>query len=147
MKQISLIEAEYIAFELVNEMLKYDEPIPDFASRYPNILESCLAQPFQEFDGKQLYPTYTEKTALLFYLITKNHPFKNGNKRMAVMLMIYFLYKNGMWIEALPDDIYKIAMRIAKSKANEKDKTLKRLRRDLDRLIVKKDFRFFRKND
>jgi len=45
MRIITIKEVEYIAFKLAQEMMAFDEPIPDFSTRYPNILESCLAFP------------------------------------------------------------------------------------------------------
>lgn len=46
---------------------------------------------YQSFDGKDLYPTIEEKAANFLYLITKNHTFIDGNKRIAATLFIYFL--------------------------------------------------------
>lgn len=93
MEHISLHEAEYIAHSLAREFLDYDKPIPDFITRQPHKLESCLRQPFQNFNGKDLYPTLINKAVLLFYLIIKNHPFENGNKRMAVTITLVFYTK------------------------------------------------------
>jgi len=84
MKIVTVKDVEYIAFKLAREMLSFDEPIPDFSTRFPNVLESCLAVPFQSFSGKSLYPTLISKAAMLFYLLIKNHPFQNGNKRIAI---------------------------------------------------------------
>ena len=95
MKNITVKEVEYIAFKLAQEMLSFDEPIPDFSTRFPNILESCLATPFQSFAKKSLYPTFVSKAAMLFYLLIKNHPFQNGNKRIAMTTLFVFLYRNG----------------------------------------------------
>ena len=55
MKTLTVKEVEYLAFRLAQELLVYDEPIPDFSSRFPNILESCVATPFQKFSRKSLY--------------------------------------------------------------------------------------------
>lgn len=77
MEIITVKEVEYIAFKLSQEMLAFDEPIPDFSTRYPNILESCLATPFQSFSGKSLYSGLISKASILFYLMIKNHPFQN----------------------------------------------------------------------
>ena len=46
-RQLSLKEVEYSAFEMARKHMTWDEPIPDFKSRYPNVLESCDATPFQ----------------------------------------------------------------------------------------------------
>lgn len=124
MKSLSLSEAEYIAHQLAKELFEFDEPLPDFRTRYPGRLESCLAQPFQHFDGKPLYRTLSQRAALLFYLVIKNHPFENGNKRMALTLMLVFMYKNGLWIEMEPEELYKIACEVAQSEPKRKDAIL-----------------------
>ena len=81
---ITIAEVEYLAFQLAKEHLAFDEPIPDFTTRFPNRLESCVLTPFQTFSGKALYPTLVAKAGILFYLMIKNHPFQNGNKRIAI---------------------------------------------------------------
>jgi hypothetical protein len=55
MKEITIAEVEYIAFRLAKELLEFDEPIPNFSTRFPNTLESCLAVPFQKFTRKDVY--------------------------------------------------------------------------------------------
>lgn len=122
MKPLTLQEIEYLAHKVAKELMDFDEPLPAFATRYPGVLESCLAQPFQSFGTEELYPGLIDKAVALFYFITKNHPFENGNKRMAVTTMLLFLYKNGQWLQIDPDDLYKIAMTVANSKPKEKDK-------------------------
>ncbi|HSX33465.1 MAG TPA: type II toxin-antitoxin system death-on-curing family toxin [Candidatus Saccharimonadales bacterium] len=97
------------------------EPIPPFNTRYPGKLESSLAQPFQTFDGKFLYRTFAEKAAVLFYLITKNHCFTNGNKRMAVTLTTLFFFVNKRWIDVTPLGLYEIARVVAESRPEQRD--------------------------
>jgi death-on-curing protein len=97
MKKLTVKEVEYIAFKLAQKLLSFKEPIPDFATRYPNILESCLATPFQSFGGKSGYPSFIDKASALFYLLIKNHPFQNGNKRIAMTTLLVFLHKNKKW--------------------------------------------------
>ncbi|MFH0951795.1 MAG: hypothetical protein V1838_01250 [Patescibacteria group bacterium] len=46
MRPLSVGEIKYVAFRLAKEHLTFNEPIPDFQTRYPDKLESCLAQPF-----------------------------------------------------------------------------------------------------
>lgn len=75
MKIITVSDVEYLAHRLAKEHLSFNEPIPDFSTRYPNILESCLLTPFQRFGGKSLYPSLASKAGILFYLMIKNHPF------------------------------------------------------------------------
>ena len=67
-----------------------------FANPKDNSFESSVNQIYQTFDGKELYPTLEEKAAMLLYLITKNHSFSDGNKRIAASCFLYFLDKNNM---------------------------------------------------
>lgn len=50
----------------------------------------------QTFGGKDVYPTVQEKAANLLYLITKNHCFTDGNKRIAAAVFIAYADKNGL---------------------------------------------------
>ncbi|HXK40510.1 MAG TPA: type II toxin-antitoxin system death-on-curing family toxin [Candidatus Paceibacterota bacterium] len=121
---ISIIEVELIAYRLADKLMKFDEPIPDFGTRFPSILESCIATPFQEFGGKFLYEGLVKKAAVLFYLMIKNHPFKNGNKRIAMMSMLYLLHKNGKWIESDNQVLYNFAKWVASSDPSVRDATV-----------------------
>jgi prophage maintenance system killer protein len=53
-----------------------------------------LVSIFQTFDGSQLYPSIEEKAASLLYFLVKNHPFIDGNKRIAAFLFLWFLDRN-----------------------------------------------------
>lgn len=121
---ISITEVELIAYQLAEKLLKFDEPITDFGTRFPSILESCLATPFQKFGGKFLYEGLVKKTSVLFYLMIKNHPFKNGNKRIAMMSMLYLLHKNRKWIESDNQVLYNFAKWVASSDPSVKDATV-----------------------
>ncbi|HPP23482.1 MAG TPA: type II toxin-antitoxin system death-on-curing family toxin [Candidatus Saccharicenans sp.] len=136
METISVQEVEYIAYRLAREMLTFDEPIPDFSSRFPNILESCLAVPFQSFSRKQLYPGLISKASILFYLLIKNHPFQNGNKRIAITTLFVFLYKNKKWIKVDTQELYNFAVWVAQSPAKVKDETVMAIERFLKTYLV-----------
>jgi death-on-curing protein len=123
-KTLSVREVEQVAFRLAREKMIYDEPIPDFATRFPHILESCLAVPFQKFARKFLYQTLSQKVAILFYLLIKNHPFQNGNKRIAITTLFYFLFKNGKWLKVDSRQLYNFAVWVAESPAELKDDTV-----------------------
>ena len=137
MKGITVKEVEYIVFRLAREMLAFDEPIPDFSSRFPNILESCLATPFQSFAKKSLYPTLISKAAMLFYLLIKNHPFQNGNKRIAMTTLLVFLYRNGKWIRVDTQELYNFTVWVAQSPRTVKDETVKATEKFLKSHLVK----------
>ena len=124
---LSLEEVEHITFTLAREILSFNEPIPDFGTRYPNRLEACLESPRQSYDG-ELYPTLIEKAAILFYLMIKDHPFKNGNKRIAMTTLILFLYRNKKWIKVNSHEFYRFTMWIAESPAKAKEGTLHAIR-------------------
>lgn len=136
METISVQEVEYIAHRLAREMLSFDEPIPDFSSRFPDILESCLAVPFQSFSRKQLYPGLISKASILFYLLIKNHPFQNGNKRIAITTLFVFLYKNKKWIKVDTQELYNFAVWVAQSPAKVKDETVMAIERFLKTYLV-----------
>lgn len=120
-QKLTVDEVEFVAYELANVLMQWDEPIPAFKTRYPGVLESCLSAPFQTFDKKDLVAGLIPKAALLFYLMIKNHPFENGNKRLAVTTLLCFLRFNNKWIEAPPDELYKLAVHVAESRPKDKN--------------------------
>ncbi len=134
-KELKIREVEYIAFRLAKEMMTWDEPIPEFGTRFPNILESCLETPFQTFE-KPLYSGLAVKAAILFYLMVKNHPFENGNKRIAVMTLLIFLLKNGKWLDVSNDALYRIAVAVAGSSPKSKDTYLASLKKFVEDHLV-----------
>ncbi len=136
MKNITAKEVEYIAFRLAKEMLAYNEPIPDFSTRFPNILESCLATPFQSFSGKSLYPGFLAKASMLFYLMIKNHPFQNGNKRIAMTTLFVFLHKNNKWLKVDVQELYNFTVWVAQSPRNVKQETVKAIEKFLQAHII-----------
>ena len=120
LKIITLSDVEIMAHRYAQSKLAYDEPIPDFSTRYPNRLESCLITPFQAFGKEHLYKGLIAKAAILFYLMNKNHPFQNGNKRIAMTTLLAFLYLNGKWMVGEMDEVYPIAKKCAQQIANAK---------------------------
>ena len=67
-----------------------------FANPKDDSFESSVNQIYQTFGGNDCYLTLEEKAAMLLYLITKNHSFSDGNKRIAASCFLYFLEKNGI---------------------------------------------------
>jgi death-on-curing family protein len=123
-KIITIKEVEYLAFRLAKEHLSFDEPIPDFSTRFPHILESSLITPFQKFDGKALYPSLVSKAAILFYLMIKNHPFQNGNKRIALTTILVFLHSNNKWLKADQQELYNFTIWVAQSPSQLKNEVV-----------------------
>ena len=83
------------------------------------------ATPFQTFSGKSLYPTLLNKASMLFYLMIKNHPFQNGNKRIAMTTLFAYLYKNRRWLRVDTQELYNFTVWVAQSTPKVKDETVK----------------------
>ena len=124
MRIISVSDLEYLAFRLAKEHLSFDEPIPDFSTRLPNVLESCVVTPFQRFSRKALYPSLVAKASILFYLMIKNHPFQNGNKRIAITTLLLFLHENKKWLRADTQELYNFTVWVAQSPPEFKDQVV-----------------------
>ncbi len=137
MKLLTIGEVEYVAYALAKETMTWDEPIPEFGSRFPNILESCLIVPFQGFGGKPAYKGLVGKAAILFYLLVKNHLFQNGNKRIAMTALLYFLYKNKKWLKVDNQEFYNFAKWVAASNPKLKKETVAAVEKFLKTYIVK----------
>lgn len=123
-RAITIQEVELLAMELAQATMRWDEPIPDFETRYPGVLESCLATAFQTYAKRELYPSLVDKAAMIFYQMIKNHPFLNGNKRIAVTTLLVFLRLNGKWLDATNDELYRFAVWVAESDPVAKKGTL-----------------------
>lgn len=137
--RITILGVEYVAYSLAQETMNWSEPIPDFSTRFSGALERSIEQPFQTFGGKQLYPGLLKKSAILFYLMIKNHPFQNGNKRIAMTTLLYFLYINKKWIKVDNQELYNFAKWVAESNPKLKDSTVGAIEKFLG--IYLKDFR------
>lgn len=128
-RPLDLADAQYVAHALALQLMDSDsEPIPPFHTRYAGKLESCLAEPFQTYDGKYLHWSFAERAAVLFYLITKNHCFENGNKRMAVTITLVFFFTNRRWVDIPPEELYQIACIVAESHPNAREEIQKKLK-------------------
>ena len=76
-------------------------------------LESALAQPKATFDSVDLYPTIIDKAAVLAFGLAMNHPFVDGNKRIAHAAMAVYLDLNGFAIEASVDEQERVMLELA----------------------------------
>ncbi len=111
--------------EIVSQ-LKFNSNSDLFALERDEGLKAIIGTIYQSFDGKELYPTIEEKAANFLYLITKNHTFIDGNKRIAATLFIYFLkFYNILYSEKgqIIDNntLVAITLLIAESNPKEKD--------------------------
>ena len=102
-----------------------------FGNEKDDSFKSSIGQIYQTFGGEELYPSVEEKAAMLLYLVTKNHSFSDGNKRIAATLFLWFLNNNHVLY--YPDGSKRIAdstlvaltLMIAESKTEEKDVMVK----------------------
>lgn len=136
MRIITIADVEYLAFRLAREHLTFDEPIPDFSTRFPNVLESCVVTPFQKFSRKPLYPGLVAKAGILFYLMLKNRPFQNGNKRIAVTTLLTFLFGNGKWLRADTQEFYNFTVWVAQSPSGFKEQVVSAVRKFIQDHLV-----------
>ena len=102
-----------------------------FGNEKDDSFKSSIGQIYQTLGGEELYPSVEEKAAMLLYLVTKNHSFSDGNKRIAATLFLWFLNNNGILYR--PDGTKRIAdntlvaltLMIAESRTEEKDVMVK----------------------
>jgi death-on-curing protein len=78
------------------------------------LLESAISRPFQTFDNKDLYQTPIDKSSAIFESLIKNHPFIDGNKRTAYVLLRLILLQYDLDITASQDEKYDFVIRAAK---------------------------------
>ncbi len=98
-----------------------------FANEKDESFRSSMGQIYQTWDGVELYPSIEEKAAMLLYLVVKNHSFSDGNKRIAAMLFLWFMEKNGILYredgeKRIADNtLVALTLMIAESRTEEKD--------------------------
>ena len=80
--------------------------------------------PKQMLNGKFAYPELHNQAAVLFYEIAKQHPFLNGNKRIACVSLMAFLALNDKWLKTDWKKLYDIAVTVAGSKTENRDGVL-----------------------
>lgn len=102
-----------------------------FGNEKDDSFKSSIGQIYQTFGGEELYPSVEEKAAMLLYLVTKNHSFSDGNKRIAATLFLWFLNNNGILYRSdgtkrLADNtLVALTLMIAESRTEEKDVMVK----------------------
>jgi len=136
LQTLTVEEVQYLAHRLAQEKMGFDEPIPDFSTRFKGKLESCLATPFQKYNRKSLYQGLTRKAAVMFYLMIKNHPFQNGNKRIAMTSVFVLLYNNKKWIKVDNQELYNFAVWVAESNPKLKNQVIDAIEKFFDTYIV-----------
>lgn len=98
-----------------------------FGNEKDQSFKSSISTIYQTFGGEELYPSIEEKAAMLLYLVTKNHSFSDGNKRIAAFLFLWFLEQNGILYRndstrlIENNTLVALTLMIAESRTEEKD--------------------------
>ena len=119
------------AMEAINALKEKFGGSQWFANEKDDSFKSSIGQIYQTFGGEDLYPSVEEKAAMLLYLVVKNHSFSDGNKRIAAMLFLWFMEKNGILYgedghKRIADNtLVALTLMIAESRTEEKDVMVK----------------------
>jgi len=102
-----------------------------FGNEKDKSFHSSIGQIYQTWEGRELYPSVEEKAAMLLYLVTKNHSFSDGNKRIAATLFLWFMDRNGILYgtdgrKRIADNaLVALTLMIAESRTEEMDMMVK----------------------
>ncbi len=132
---------DYIA--ILNELYRdglFDEPVPGFERRYHGKLESILAQIHANYFGQELYRGIVNKAAWMFYCLVTNHPFQNGNKRIALLALYDFLKRNvdELYIDEreLFKGLERMAIKTSESLPQDQERIMRYLKRKIRSFII-----------
>lgn len=131
---IYYLNVEIVRAECHPDTVKYftrtDDPIAPFETADMGLLDSALQQPKWDY-----YPTLEKKAAVLLYGLIKNHAFENGNKRIAVVCLITFLYLNDQQLTANDDELTMLALAIAESSPADREKVLEKTEKEIKKYL------------
>ena len=119
------------AMEAINSLKEKFGSSQWFANEKDDSFKSSIGQIYQTFGGEYLYPSVEEKAAMLLYLVVKNHSFSDGNKRIAAILFLWFMEKNGILYNEdgtkriANNTLVALTLMIAESRTEEKDVMVK----------------------
>jgi len=126
-------EFKYLDLELMEKMCHKlavaifdtkEDPIAQF-HEHNNLLDSALNVPKHDSG----YPALVDKATILYYVLNKNHPFKNGNKRIAATSLLVFLYINDKWLLVGNQALYEKTLDVAKSDRTDKEKVITEIKK------------------
>ena len=104
-------------------LLILEDQIQQYGGRYglrdAALLSSALAMPMTTFEGKLLHADLYDQAAAYAFHICQNHPFVDGNKRIALATALVFLDLNGIQIEDLNELLYSLMIKVAQGKATK----------------------------
>ena len=133
--QTSPLSSQVISYEeaigaieaIKKDLLARREASNLFGSDRSSTLKGIIGNIYQTFDGNELHPSFEEKAAHLIYFVIKDHPFIDGNKRIACLLFLLLLKKNDHLLLSIPspEGLTALAILIAESKPNQKELIIK----------------------
>lgn len=85
------------------------------------LLDSALAQPEATFGGEFLHPAIEDQVAAYLFHLCANHPFVDGNKRVAFAAMDTFLRLNGRRLTLTDDEAYELTIRVARGETDKEE--------------------------
>jgi len=103
------------------ELMARNEATPLFGNPRGGALEGALASIEQTMFGEALYRSREEKAANLLYLVIKDHPFSDGNKRIGSFLFMLYLQQEAIAHQLNPQALTALALLIAESAPASKD--------------------------
>ena len=98
-----------------------ESPAPPFSPHTRELLELSLNAPKHAFGGRELYPSLVDKAAVLYYSLIQNHPFQNGNKRVATASLLIFLFINDHWLNVGAKELAEKTIELARSGEQKRD--------------------------
>ena len=106
-------QALEVHWALVEDFCEASDPISPPGVRSESLLGSAVFRPQTSLGGELKYPTAEMSSAALLHAMIHNHPFHNGNKRTALVLMLVALDENGIFPEFNEDELFKFVLTVA----------------------------------
>lgn len=116
---------------------RYESPLPDMTPHLEGEIARIIEGVSSKF-GHDPYPGTIRKAVALFYNAVKNHGLGDGNKRLAVIILLSFLDKRRYHLLAAPKTLYEWAIWIAKSDSKDREKIMKKLVKSLSWTFIRK---------
>jgi death-on-curing family protein len=129
---------EWIHDHLISGLYPDVDPVSEKEYRSVELLQSALARPFASAGEQDAYPSLIEKAAALFHSLISNHPFTNGNKRVAVVAVDAFLLGNGYTLALDNEQMYELARTTAsyRERGITHEQSFQEIRETLQRFSV-----------
>ena len=85
------------------------------------LLQSAVEMPMAQFNGNYLHPDLCTMAAAYLFHIAQNHPFIDGNKRVALVSALWFLILNGIEVTANEPGLEAMVMAVARGELGKED--------------------------